>query len=455
MYKVFTSKLGKQYLYETSSNNFFELDFESRSKIACDCGSTESLKVLGDSFYDEAFGDAPHSKKSSYSADHVPNGDDPPEILVLELTQQCNFRCDYCIYSGAYHHERAHANRSMETSDIALICDRFFSSEKTPAYVSFYGGEPLLRFDLIKELCERIDVLGKAPKYSVTTNASMLKDDAILLYLIDRDFHLNLSFDGLNHDLYRKNIVGEKTASVVLDVIERIADISRNNLLKNVTLSMTLAPPYSMLENAAYIMNHPLLSQLRISVNLVNEYDNDFMSQFNLRDERERLIADIDTLADVYIETTGPVPKFLASLFGQSAARIDSRDMTHQSQGYPPGQCDVGKHRLFITAEGNVYMCERVGNYGRLGSLADSSFQLNAYKRVISDISSFYERGCSDCYLARVCDMCCSSMRLGNELKTAEYAQKECDDRRSWYDLIFYVYLSRKELGKGVFGDDD
>lgn len=455
MYRVFTSKLGKQYLYETSSNNFFELDLESRSKIACDCGSTESLRVLGDGFYDEAFGDAPCAAKSTYSADHVPNDDEPPEILVLELTQQCNFRCDYCIYSGAYHYERAHANRSMDTADIALICDRFFSSEKTPAYVSFYGGEPLLRFDLIKELCGRINILGKAPKYSVTTNASMLKDDGILRYLVDHDFHLNLSFDGLNHDLHRKSIGGEKTASMVLDAIERLASINRSYLFKNVTLSMTLAPPYNMLENAVYIMNHPILSLLRISVNLVNEYDNDFMGQFDLRDEKEKLIADIDRLADDYIETTGPVPKFLASLFGQSAARIDSREMTRQAQGYPPGQCDIGKHRLFITADGNMHICERVGNYGQLGSLADPSFQFNARKRVIEDISSFYERGCNDCYLSRVCDMCCSSMRLGNELKTGEDAQKECDDRRNWYDLIFYAYLSRKELRKGIFGDED
>ena len=72
--------------------------------------------------------------------------DETPEILVLELTQQCNFRCEYCVYSGHYKYERKHQNIRMSKE----IVDKYFRTEKDPDYVSLYGGEPLLQFSLIQ-----------------------------------------------------------------------------------------------------------------------------------------------------------------------------------------------------------------------------------------------------------------------------------------------------------------
>ena len=68
-------------------------------------------------------------------------------------------------------------------------------------------------------------------------------------------------------------------------------------------------------------------------------------------------------------------------------------------------------------------------------------------------MSDYFDKHCKGCHLVRVCDMCCSALRRGSALKDDELASQECEDRRRWYDMIFYVYLSRKELGKGMFGD--
>ena len=411
------------------------------------------MRRLGVDFFNEYFAGAGKKALSKLQEDMMPGDASCPEILVLELTQQCNFRCMYCIYSGAYRFERSHSDTRMSEADIDHICTEFFSGSQHPDYVSFYGGEPLLSFDLIKRLCDQLDSRGITPKYSITTNGSLLLHEGILAYLLGHDFHVNVSYDGLNHDCYRNAANGTPTSEVVMKALRTIAETDRSFFARNVTLSVTLAPPYQLLDNYRFFSQHNLLSDLSVSVNLVNEDDNLFMEGFDLEKERIKLAEEVRCLAEEYVACVGPVPKFLVSIFANSALRIDDREMDLQARAYPPGQCNVGVHRLFISATGDMYTCERVGDYGRLGQLDGGGRDCKAYQRVICDMSDFFDRQCQSCHLVRVCDMCCSALRRGSALKDDDAAIKECEGRRRWYDLVFYVYLSRKELGKGMFDD--
>lgn len=453
MFKVFKSRLGKRYLYESSTNTIFEADDESLTALGSVEGDTSLLRRLGDDFYSEYFSDVEGAAFSLLRDDMVPGEATCPEILVLELTQQCNFRCEYCIYSGKYHFERTHSSIQMNEGTIDLVCAEFFEGKRHPDYVSFYGGEPLLCFDLIRRLCDKLEGRGIRPKYSITTNGSLVLRDSVLQFLYEHDFHINMSYDGLNHDRYRRMTNGAATSGVVMRALETIAGLDEDYFASNVTISATLAPPYQLLDNYHHFSQHRLLSRLGVSVNLVNEGDNSFMDGFDLSEQRSMLARDARCLADEYITYEGSVPKFLISLFASSALRIDDREMSLQTHSYPPGQCVVGGHRLFVTATGKKFTCERVGNYGCLGRLGEDKKDIAAYERVIGDMSDYFDSHCQSCHLVRVCDMCCSALRRGSALKDDELASQECEDRRRWYDMIFYVYLSRKELGKGVFGD--
>jgi uncharacterized protein len=65
--------------------------------------------------------------------------------VTLQVTQQCNFRCEYCIYSGDYEN-RGHAERTMSFETAKKSIDFVLSSSKDSHafHVGFYGGEPLL-----------------------------------------------------------------------------------------------------------------------------------------------------------------------------------------------------------------------------------------------------------------------------------------------------------------------
>lgn len=88
------------------------------------------------------------------------------EHLVLSITNECNFRCGYCICSGNYKHQKRHKNLFRD-SKVALNAIEFFGENlynKNDLTISFYGGEPLINFKLIKEAIEKIRLLKQGKK---------------------------------------------------------------------------------------------------------------------------------------------------------------------------------------------------------------------------------------------------------------------------------------------------
>lgn len=118
--------------------------------------------------------------------------------LILQVTQNCNLRCDYCIYSGGYY-TRTHSNKKMNfelaKSGIDYLIKHSRNSQKL--FLGFYGGEPLLEFNLIKKCIEYIEQEGEGKKfdYVITTNATLINDE-ILEFFVKNDFKVTISLDG-------------------------------------------------------------------------------------------------------------------------------------------------------------------------------------------------------------------------------------------------------------------
>ena len=74
------------------------------------------------------------------------------EQVTLQVTQNCNLRCEYCVYGGKYLN-RKHCNNKMsfETAKAAIDFGISNSKETRRLSIGFYGGEPLLEFELIKK----------------------------------------------------------------------------------------------------------------------------------------------------------------------------------------------------------------------------------------------------------------------------------------------------------------
>lgn len=72
--------------------------------------------------------------------------------INLEITQECNLRCLYCIYNEEFEAKRNHGSHvmSLATAKKAIDFLNANSAESETVSIGFYGGEPLRRFEFIK-----------------------------------------------------------------------------------------------------------------------------------------------------------------------------------------------------------------------------------------------------------------------------------------------------------------
>ena len=149
--------------------------------------------------------------------------------LTLQVTQQCNLRCKYCAYSGIYKNNRTHNSRRMNWDTAKKAIDFFFKRNKSLSdiVVGFYGGEPLLEFELMKKCVEyaKSKNEGKRIKFNITTNGTLLSDE-VVDFLVKENFSVSISLYGNaeTHDINRKFSNGEGSFSLILKNIERIKE---------------------------------------------------------------------------------------------------------------------------------------------------------------------------------------------------------------------------------------
>ena len=148
--------------------------------------------------------------------------------VTLQLTQNCNLRCDYCAYSGKYN-QRTHNSGRMSLDTVKKSID--YAIEHSDGVenlnIGFYGGEPLLEFENLKNAVEYVDEKyhGRKVNYSITTNGTIMSDE-IVKFLMEHDFSVLISLDGPK-ELHNKNRVfanGEGSFDKIMQNLRYVKD---------------------------------------------------------------------------------------------------------------------------------------------------------------------------------------------------------------------------------------
>ena len=134
------------------------------------------------------------------------------KALCLHVAHTCNLNCAYCFASqGKYHGDRA--LMSFETGKQALDFLIANSGTRRNLEVDFFGGEPLMNFDVVKQLVAYARSIEKEHnknfRFTLTTNGVLIDDDVI--DFANRECHnVVLSLDGRKeiHDRFRVDYAG-------------------------------------------------------------------------------------------------------------------------------------------------------------------------------------------------------------------------------------------------------
>ena len=130
--------------------------------------------------------------------------------FTIFMTDACNFDCSYCYQNKG--------EKNIDVSTAKNGIDFFFPFFSDGCKLSFYGGEPLLEFDKIKQTVNHIQnkkkELKKEIKYTISTNGSLLTD-RILTFMNQYEFSLLVSFDGYAQEVLRKKGSFKTTVSIL------------------------------------------------------------------------------------------------------------------------------------------------------------------------------------------------------------------------------------------------
>lgn len=138
------------------TNNFENLSY---------LGMTEeelllALKEIEKAVKEEHILQAPRVTGMVYYKEDIENSlDHAMQAVTLEITERCNLRCDYCIYNENDSDFRQFGSTDISPDTIKTALDFFFARCGKEFNVVFYGGEPLIRFDLIKIAVEYAEKL--------------------------------------------------------------------------------------------------------------------------------------------------------------------------------------------------------------------------------------------------------------------------------------------------------
>ena len=153
--------------------------------------------------------------------------DDPLSILFLEITEQCNFRCSYCIYSENYPNERIETSKNMSFDTAKKAVDGLVPLSKNNVMIGFYGGEPLLNMGLIRQIMNysKEKFPDKEFGFSMTTN--FFNADRYIQDIVNNRMYINLSLDGPKeiHDKCRRTKNGKPTYDRIMSNLKKIEDL--------------------------------------------------------------------------------------------------------------------------------------------------------------------------------------------------------------------------------------
>lgn len=263
-----------------------------------------------------------------------------PVVLTLFLTHECNLACTYC-----YVHDKRRRPMPVEVGKKAI--DLGLTLAKDRMQVSFFGGEPLIEWDLLVELHgyakERLGERGVRPIFAMTTNG-MLLSDRRLEWIRDEGIRIGFSIDG-NRAAQDATRCGPKGKSSYERTVERL-EAAAKALPDLQTISVV--DPSNVAHLADSVRDILARGVRRLTLN-----PNWGAPEWEEEEVRAVWAKGYDEVAEIYLEHFRRGEAIRVNF-------IEDKVITRLKEGYAPcDQCDFGKLDFAVAASGRIYPCER------------------------------------------------------------------------------------------------
>ena len=360
------------------------------------------------------------------------------EMFIIGITEQCNLRCTYCCYSGSYANNRTHSNRNLTSEDICEIYDFIQQiSNKKHIRVAFYGGEPLLQYELVQyAITKGRERYGNGIDFSISTNGTLLTKDKID-WLVQNNVELAVSIDGTRvfHNAHRVDACGNGSYDRVYAALSYIKN-TYPEYIASVVLQMTLASYSDIIEISQEWSNDVLLKHF--SPSNIHGLSPNFLNGVSRIDYEE--VKELYTrILDAYERNRDNL--ILDVFLSECIAYWKDRPIVDAGSSVPMATCMPINTKLYIDSQKKIGICEKVADKYRIGNIRDGI----DWKRANEIVEIYYQRRverCKYCPAVRMCDMC---------LTAIEYSEEQwdtlCHNERVYARVFMFLYCEMAERG--------
>lgn len=385
--------------------------------------------------------------------------------VTLEVTERCNLRCDYCIYGNDHEDYRNFGANDMSSEIAKQAVDFLFShASGDKIYLAFYGGEPLLRFDLIKEITKY--ALDNKPQninlvFSMTSNMTLMTEEMAEFIGSINDFSILASVDGPEyiHNAHRKFSDGKGSFAATMRGVKLLVDArTRNGIELPIMFSAVLTPPYShekfesiqsfiseiswlpagSLVQTGYV-SYSTQKQEYIPINQRPENQLDYEFDINYGLDPLEKWAVLDS-GKSYTKT------FSSTYLSKPYKMLHGRKISEKPfECYGMNGCCIpGARKAYVLTTGEIIPCERVGTIASIGNVTNGYNLEQIHQKYIIEYMNEAVKYCGECWAIAICPSCYSDCMSTEGTVDFTYRHKSCQQTRMrlQYDLACYHEIS-------------
>lgn len=428
------------YIYDSGSGSLHECDGKTYAYLAHMLGQTKQAPDLTKEELNEIEGDIAALKEQGLlfgqeTAARPPKSNEV-KALCIHICHDCNLRCRYCFADeGAYHSAREFMSEETAKKAIDFLIEN--SGNRKVLEVDFFGGEPLMCLDTIKNVVyyakEKAAARGKKFLFTTTTNALLLNDEAIEFFNAEME-NVVLSLDGRKqvHDAIRKTVNGKGSYDFVI------------NNIKNFVKSRG--------DKHYYVRGTFTAKNLDFSKDVLFLADNGFDSI-----SMEPVVTDIDDLAikEEHIPEILEEYERLCDEYLERYARGEGFNFFHFNVDLEGGPClskrvsacGAGNEYFSVAPNGDIYPCHQfVGDEKfKMGNVNGGA--LNAdIRSTFAENCLFTREKCDKCFAKYICSGGCSANNYHFEGDMNKPYGVTCEMMKKRIECGMHVLARKREL---------
>lgn len=367
------------------------------------------------------------------------------KAICLNVAHTCNLSCEYCFAKGG----KYHGPDAIMTTETAKKAIDFLIENSGNHYnldVDFFGGEPLMNWDVVKETVDYAKNLeekyNKHFNFTLTTNGMLLDDDKIE-YLNENMKNVVLSLDGRReiHDEFRKTIGGKGSFDTVVPKFQ-------NFVSKRGDKEYYMRGTYTA-NNLDFTKDVKTYLDLGFKRTSLEPVVGNSKSDYALKEEDlPVLFEEYEKLADMMIDAIDNNNKFI---FYHYMIDLENGPCAHKRIS----GCGSGTEYMAITPSGELYPCHQfVGNDDFIIGDINQGIIRDDIIEDFKKCNCYSKEECKSCWANMYCSGGCAANNYnanGDINETHDYSCKLFKKRIEMAIAIkIYEYMKESEEKESI-----